>query len=96
MMPKQKLPKSAPVTGGDATGLRIEALSVVRGQRLVIDRLSHAQAAGAYCLLTGANGAGKSTLLRTIAVPYSSLHSNTCTPSDIAWFRTSILSTTTF
>ena len=67
MMPKQKLPKSAPVTGSDATGLRIEALSVVRGQRLVIDRLNHAQTAGAYCLLTGANGAGKSTLLRTIA-----------------------------
>ena len=67
MMPKQKLPQSAPVTLGDATGLRIEALSVVRGQRLVIDRLNHAQAAGAYCLLTGANGAGKSTLLRTIA-----------------------------
>ena len=67
MMPKQKLPQSAPVIGGDATGLRIEALSVVRGQRLVIDRLSHAQKAGAYCLLTGVNGAGKSTLLRTIA-----------------------------
>ena len=67
MMPKQKLPQSAPVTGGDASCLRIEALSVVRGQRLVIDRLSHAQEAGAYCLLTGANGAGKSTLLRTIA-----------------------------
>ena len=67
MMPKQKLSQGAPITGGDATGLRIEALSVVRGQRLVIDCLSHAQEAGAYCLLTGANGAGKSTLLRTIA-----------------------------
>ena len=67
MMPKQKLPKSAPVSGGDATGLRIEALSVVRGQSLVIDHLNHAQTAGAHCLLTGANGAGKSTLLRTIA-----------------------------
>ena len=67
MTPKQKLPQSAPVTVGDASCLRIEALSVVRGQRLVIDRLSHAQEAGAYCLLTGANGAGKSTLLRTIA-----------------------------
>ena len=67
MMPKQKLPQSAPVIGGNTTGLRIEALSVLRGQRLIIDRLSHTQAAGAYCLLTGANGAGKSTLLRTIA-----------------------------
>ena len=47
MMPKQKLPQTAPVTSGDATCLRIEALSVVRGQRLVIDRLSHAQEAGA-------------------------------------------------
>ena len=67
MMPKQKLAQSARVTGGDTSCLRIEALSVVRGQSLVIDRLSHAQEAGAYCLLTGANGAGKSTLLRTIA-----------------------------
>ena len=67
MTPKQKLPQNAPVTNGGASCLGIEALSVVRGQRLVIDRLSHAQEAGAYCLLTGANGAGKSTLLRTIA-----------------------------
>ena len=67
MMPEQKLPQSAPVIRGDAIALRIEALSVVRGQRLVIDRLSHVQTAGTYCLLTGANGAGKSTLLRTIA-----------------------------
>ena len=67
MMPKQKLPQNAPVTGDEASCLRIEALSVVRGQRLVIDCLSHTQPAGAYCLLTGENGAGKSTLLRTIA-----------------------------
>jgi heme exporter protein A len=48
-------------------GLQIVALSVMRGQRLIIDQLHHQQSAGTACLLTGANGTGKSTLLRTIA-----------------------------
>ena len=47
--------------------LQIEALTVLRGQRVVIDRLSHQQNIGQLCILTGANGAGKSTLLRSIA-----------------------------
>ena len=47
--------------------LRIEALTVLRGQRVVIDRLTHQQNLGQLCILTGANGAGKSTLLRSIA-----------------------------
>ena len=47
--------------------LRIEALTVLRGQRVVIDRLTHQQNFGELCILTGANGAGKSTLLRSIA-----------------------------
>ena len=47
--------------------LQIEALTVLRGQRVVIDRLTHQQNRGQLCILTGANGAGKSTLLRSIA-----------------------------
>jgi heme exporter protein A len=47
--------------------LTISGLSVMRGQRLVINKLDYHQPAGTLCLLTGANGAGKSTLLRTIA-----------------------------
>ena len=47
--------------------LKIEALTVLRGQRVVIDRLTHQQNLGQLCILTGANGAGKSTLLRSIA-----------------------------
>ena len=47
--------------------LQIEALTVLRGQLVVIDRLTHQQNLGELCILTGANGAGKSTLLRSIA-----------------------------
>lgn len=47
--------------------LEIDALTVLRGQRLVIDQLTHRQNYGELCVLTGANGAGKSTLLRSIA-----------------------------
>ena len=47
--------------------LQIKALTVLRGQRVVIDRLTHQQNLGQLCILTGANGAGKSTLLRSIA-----------------------------
>ena len=47
--------------------LQIEELTVLRGQRVVIDRLTHQQNLGELCILTGANGAGKSTLLRSIA-----------------------------
>ena len=50
-----------------AVCLQIEALTVLRGQRVVIDRLTHQQNLGQLCILTGANGAGKSTLLRSIA-----------------------------
>ena len=56
--------------------LKIAGLSVVRGQRLVIDSLDHIQEIGELCLVTGSNGAGKSTLLRTIAgrLPIESGH----------------------
>ena len=73
MMPNQNSPRS---TRGENTCLGITALSVLRGQRLVIDSLNHSQSAGELCLLTGANGVGKSTLLRAIVgrLPVDSGH----------------------
>ena len=59
--------KPVPVTDTAAICLQIDALTVLRGQRLVIDQLTHQQKHGELCILTGANGAGKSTLLRSIA-----------------------------
>lgn len=47
--------------------LSVEHLSVERGGRIVLSRLSFALAAGEVVLVSGRNGAGKSTLLRTIA-----------------------------
>ncbi len=44
-----------------------EAVSVFRGDRLVLDRLSFSVPAGGALLLVGPNGAGKSTLLRALA-----------------------------
>ena len=67
MMLKKNIPQKAAIASSDDACLQIDALSVVRGQSLVIDRLSHSQAKGELCLVTGANGVGKSTLLRTIA-----------------------------
>jgi len=43
------------------------AISVFRGDRLVLDRLDLAVGAGEAVLLLGPNGAGKSTLLRALA-----------------------------
>lgn len=59
--------QTAPSFGMAAPCLEIDALTILRGQRLVIDRLTHRQNHGELCLLTGANGTGKSTLLRSIA-----------------------------
>ena len=52
-----------------STGARFagQALSVRRGERLVLSDLSFALVDGAALLLAGPNGAGKSTLLRTMA-----------------------------
>ncbi len=44
-----------------------EAVSVFRGERLVLDRVSFGVPAGGALLLLGPNGAGKSTLLRVLA-----------------------------
>ena len=67
MTPHQKKRQPMPTSDQADMCLKIEALTVLRGQRVVIDRLTHQQNLGQLCILTGANGAGKSTLLRSIA-----------------------------
>ena len=44
-----------------------EAISIFRGDRLVLDRISLSVPEGGALLLLGPNGAGKSTLLRALA-----------------------------
>ena len=66
MTPNRNTRQPAPASGTATPCLEINALTVLRGQRLVIDRLTHRQNHGDLCVLTGANGAGKSTLLRSI------------------------------
>ena len=67
MTPDQDTQQPAPASGTTVPCIEIDALIVLRGQRLVIDRLTHRQNHGELCTLVGANGAGKSTLLRSIA-----------------------------
>ena len=54
--------------------LRVDALTVERGGRVVISALSFAAVAGRATILSGSNGAGKTTLLRAVAgfiVPFA-------------------------
>ena len=47
--------------------LQAEAITALRGERLVLDAISFTLPAGGALLLQGPNGAGKSTLLRVLS-----------------------------
>ena len=64
MTPHQNNRQPVTVSDTAAICLQIDALTVLRGQRLVIDQLTHQQNRAELCLLTGANGAEKSTTLK--------------------------------
>lgn len=51
----------------DRPALRVEALSIVRGDRTLFADLAFAAQSGDYVEIRGANGAGKTSLLRAIA-----------------------------
>lgn len=51
----------------DKPTIRVDALSVARGGRVLFDGLSFTAEPGAYLEIRGGNGAGKTTLLRTLA-----------------------------
>lgn len=51
----------------DKPSLRVDALSIARGGRVLFADLSLAVEAGGYVELRGANGSGKTSLLRAIA-----------------------------
>lgn len=51
----------------DKPKIRVEALSLARGGRVLFEGLSFAAEPGAYVEIRGGNGAGKTTLLRTLA-----------------------------
>lgn len=51
----------------DKPTLRVEALTLARGERVLAERLSFVAAGGDYIEIRGANGAGKTSLLRAIA-----------------------------
>lgn len=58
---------STPSPFQDKPALRVEALSLARGGRVLFEDLSFAAEPGAYVEIRGANGAGKTSLLRAIA-----------------------------
>lgn len=56
----------APIPAADAL-LEIDQASVMRGERLILDRLNLRVAAGQHTAILGPNGSGKSTLVKLIA-----------------------------
>jgi heme exporter protein A len=58
---------SAPGPFQDKPRIRVDALSVARGGRVLFEGLCFAAEPGAYIEIRGGNGAGKTTLLRTLA-----------------------------
>ena len=57
------------MTGGQATAVNIqlEEVAVIRGGRIVLQKLSFSAQAGHIIWLRGANGSGKSTILRLLS-----------------------------
>lgn len=51
----------------DRASLRVEALTLSRGGRVLFEGLSFAAASGAYVEVQGSNGSGKTSLLRAVA-----------------------------
>ena len=51
----------------DKPSLRVEALALSRGGRVLFEDLSFAAASGAYVEVQGSNGSGKTSLLRALA-----------------------------
>ena len=51
----------------DKPSLRVEALSLSRGGRVLFENLSFAAAPGAYVEVQGSNGSGKTSLVRALA-----------------------------
>ena len=51
----------------DKPSIRVEALALSRGQRILFENLSFAAASGDYVELLGSNGSGKTSLLRALA-----------------------------
>lgn len=49
------------------SGIRVEALALSRGGRILFDGLSFAAASGDYVEVQGSNGSGKTSLLRAMA-----------------------------
>ncbi|QDH16554.1 heme ABC exporter ATP-binding protein CcmA [Swingsia samuiensis] len=65
--------------------LDVKDVSVIRGDRLVLDQITLSLYAGDALILTGENGAGKSTLLRTIAGLRKPDHGSILRQCSLSW-----------
>lgn len=59
--------QATPDDASDSAVLTLDEASVMRGERLILDRLSLRVAAGQHTAILGPNGSGKSTLVKLIA-----------------------------